>query len=108
GMVMIEAMACGTPVVALRRGSVPEVVADGVTGIISDDPADLPGSIDAAGRLDPRACREHVVRHFDVSTMAGAYELVYRRLIQGPTGAATLTRADVPSMAASRAEPTPR
>ena len=43
GLVMIEAMACGTPVVAMRRGSVPEVVVDGVTGIIRDDPAELPG-----------------------------------------------------------------
>jgi glycosyltransferase involved in cell wall biosynthesis len=107
GMVMIEAMACGTPVVALGRGSVPEVVADGVTGIVKDDPADLPAAIDEAGRLDPRACREHVLRHFDVSTMAGAYELLYRRLIQCPTGTAALTRADVPSVAAPPAEPTP-
>ena len=41
-MVMIEAMACGTPVVALRGGAVPEVVVDGVTGYICDDPAQLP------------------------------------------------------------------
>jgi len=40
---MVEAMACGTPVIALRRGSVPEVVADGVTGIICDDPPSCPG-----------------------------------------------------------------
>ena len=48
-MVMIEAMACGTPVVAFRRGSVPEVVVDGVTGVICDDAAELP---DAIGRPD--------------------------------------------------------
>jgi glycosyltransferase involved in cell wall biosynthesis len=53
GLVMVEAMACGTPVVALRRGAVPEVVADGVTGIVCDDPADLPAAIGRAGELRP-------------------------------------------------------
>ena len=48
GLVMIEAMACGTPVVALRAGSVPEVVVDGQTGIVCDSPTELPESIDAA------------------------------------------------------------
>jgi glycosyltransferase involved in cell wall biosynthesis len=52
---MIEAMACGTPVVALRRGSVPEVALDGTTGYIRDDPADLPAAIDQAGSIDPAA-----------------------------------------------------
>ena len=77
GMVMIEAMACGTPVVALNRGSVPEVVADGVTGFILDDPADLPAAIRKAADLDPAACRRHVERNFDVTVMAGGYERVY-------------------------------
>lgn len=53
GLVMVEAMACGTPVVALRRGAVPEVVADGVPGIACDDPADLPAAIGRAGELRP-------------------------------------------------------
>jgi glycosyltransferase involved in cell wall biosynthesis len=77
GMVMIEAMACGTPVVALNRGSVPEVVADGVTGFILDDPADLPAAIRKAADLDPAACRSHVERNFDVTVIAEGYERVY-------------------------------
>jgi len=77
GMVMVEAMACGTPVVALNRGSVPEVVADGVTGFILDDPADLPAAIRKAADLDPAACRRHVERNFDVTVMAEGYERVY-------------------------------
>jgi glycosyltransferase involved in cell wall biosynthesis len=77
GMVMIEAMACGTPVVALNRGSVPEVVADGVTGFILDDPADLPAAIRKAADLDPAACRSHVERNFDVAVMAEGYERMY-------------------------------
>jgi glycosyltransferase involved in cell wall biosynthesis len=77
GMVMIEAMACGTPVVALNRGSVPEVVVDGVTGFILDDPADLPAAIRKAADLEPGACRSHVERNFDVKIMAQGYERAY-------------------------------
>jgi glycosyltransferase involved in cell wall biosynthesis len=82
GMVMIEAMACGTPVVALRRGAVPEVVADGVTGIVCDDPAELPGAITAARTLAPGECRAHVENCFDAATMVGGYEAVYRDVLQ--------------------------
>ena len=86
GMVMIEAMACGTPVVAFRRGSVPEVVVDGVTGIVCDTIDQLPDAIHAARRLDPSACREHVRDVFDVATMARRYEQIFRASIadRGP------------------------
>jgi glycosyltransferase involved in cell wall biosynthesis len=80
GLVMIEAMACGTPVVALRRGSVPEVVVDGVTGFIVDDPSDLPDAIRATKSLDPHACRQHVETNFDLKVMTRAYENIYRQL----------------------------
>jgi glycosyltransferase involved in cell wall biosynthesis len=81
GMVMIEAMACGTPVVATRRGSVPEVVRDGVTGRIVDDFDELVEAIDAVTGIDPAACRAHIEESFDVSVMARAYVRVYRDLI---------------------------
>jgi len=81
GLVMIEAMACGTPVVALRRGSVPEVVVDGVTGIIRDDPAGLPAAIDLARQLDPAACQAHVAARFSTELMAARYEDAYRRVL---------------------------
>lgn len=87
GMVMIEAMACGTPVVALRRGSVPEIVVDGVTGIVCDTPDQLPDAIHAALRLDPVAGREHVRDVFDVATMAARYEAIYRAGISARVGA---------------------
>jgi glycosyltransferase involved in cell wall biosynthesis len=80
GMVMVEAMACGTPVVALREGSVPEVVADGRSGIICDSPDELPGGIDKAMQLRAGDCRDHVARHFDRRRMAHGYENVYRQL----------------------------
>jgi glycosyltransferase involved in cell wall biosynthesis len=79
GMVMIEAMACGTPVVALNRGSVPEVILDGVTGFVLDDPAALPAAIRKAADLDPAVCRSHVEQNFDVAVMAEGYERVYAK-----------------------------
>jgi glycosyltransferase involved in cell wall biosynthesis len=83
GMVSIEAMACGTPVVALRRGSVPEVIVDGVTGIVCDEPAELPAAIAAARRLSPADCRKHVQSRFDAETMVAGYEALYRRALLG-------------------------
>ena len=81
GIVMIEAMACGTPVVALRGGAVAEVVLDGVTGLICERPADLPAAIERARSLDPHACRRHVAANFDVGQLGSGYEQVYERLL---------------------------
>jgi glycosyltransferase involved in cell wall biosynthesis len=80
GLVMIEAMVCGTPVVALRRGAVPELIVHGQTGIIVDDPADLPDAIVQARHLDPALCRKHVETGFTVEVMAASYEAVYRQI----------------------------
>ena len=80
-MVMIEAMACGTPVVALARGSVPEVVVHEETGLVVDDVADLPAALLSVSDLDPAACRRRVEERFDLSVMATGYERVYRRLL---------------------------
>ncbi|MDI1462769.1 glycosyltransferase family 4 protein [Catellatospora sp. KI3] len=78
GMVMIESMVCGTPVVALRAGAVPEVVESGVSGLICDDPDELPQALADVVQLDPRACREHVVRGFSATRMAVGYARAYR------------------------------
>jgi len=85
GLVMIESMAAGTPVIALRRGSVPEVVEDGVSGFICDDVDEM---VDAVGRLegiDPEACRRQAQR-FDVDAMCDGYERVYRALVGADAG----------------------
>lgn len=82
GLVMIEAMACGTPVIAYRRGSVPEVMADGVTGFVVDG---LDEAIQAVGRvatLDRKDCREVFEKRFCASRMAADYVKIYRRLIR--------------------------
>jgi glycosyltransferase involved in cell wall biosynthesis len=80
GIVMVEAMACGTPVVALRRGSVPEVVADGVTGFVREGLDELAEAIDRVGDLDPHACRRHVADRFDVPVMVDGYEAIYDKI----------------------------
>jgi glycosyltransferase involved in cell wall biosynthesis len=73
---MTESMACGTPVVALRNGSVPEVVDDGVTGFVRDDLEGFIGAVSRAGEIDPRACRAAEER-FSAAAMAAGYEALY-------------------------------
>src|SRR5690606_28543755 len=82
GMVMVEAMAEGTPVVALNRGAVPEVVRPGVTGLICDDPAELPDALRQVTSIDPNACVRHVHDTFSADLMASRYERVYRSVIR--------------------------
>lgn len=81
GIVMIEAMACGTPVVALRGGAVEEVVHDGVTGIICEHPDELPDAMRRAASLDPHACRRRVEDMFGVDQLGAGYEAAYYRIL---------------------------
>ena len=81
GLVMIEAMACGTPVVAYRRGSVPEVVDDGVTGFIVENADEAVAAVSEVARLDRRAIRRRFEKRFSARRMARAYEGRYRKLI---------------------------
>ncbi|NIJ12059.1 glycosyltransferase involved in cell wall biosynthesis [Saccharomonospora amisosensis] len=78
GIVMVEAMACGTPVIALGRGAIPEVVTHGKTGFVCDEPGELADAIHRASRLSAEDCREEAEDRFDVETMAKRYERVYR------------------------------
>lgn len=86
GMVMIEAMACGTPVLATPCGSVPEVVAEGVSGVVRADVASLADAVPAALAIPRASCREHVARNFSADAMADGYEGVMASLLS-PLGA---------------------
>jgi glycosyltransferase involved in cell wall biosynthesis len=82
GLVMTEAMACGTPVIATPRGSVPEVIADGETGFVVPVEGYAEHAADAIKRLDdidPKACRDRVERHFSKEAMVAGYEAVFER-----------------------------
>jgi glycosyltransferase involved in cell wall biosynthesis len=87
GLVMIEAMACGTPVLAFRRGSVAEVVDEGVTGCIVDDREEAIRRLPNVLSLDRRIVRRRFEERFSVTRMAHDYVAVYRLLIAGAADA---------------------
>ena len=78
GLVMIEAMACGTPVIAFNRGSVPEVVDEGVTGFIVEDETGAIGAVDRLGQLSRERIRKQFEARFTARRMAQDYLSVYR------------------------------
>ena len=81
GLVMIEALATGTPVVAFRRGSAPELIDHGRTGFLVDDEAELAEAAEAAGELDRAACRRAAIERFSRDVMVEAHLDLYRSLI---------------------------
>src|SRR4029077_8676388 len=81
GLSVVEALACGTPVIAINRGSMPELIDHGVTGFLVDG---IDGAVDAIGRLgeiDRAACRAAVSARFTVDRMADRYLDLYRSLL---------------------------
>ncbi len=76
GLVMVEAMACGTPVVTTNWGAAPELVEDGVTGYRRDGDDDLVEALGKIGALSPAACRRRVEQHFSVPSMVRGYEAI--------------------------------
>jgi glycosyltransferase involved in cell wall biosynthesis len=77
GLVMTEAMACGTPVIAFAEGAAPEVVTDGVTGWIVDDEQAMAAALERVPEIDRAACRDHAERTFGLQTAVDGYERVY-------------------------------
>ncbi|MDD3763719.1 MAG: glycosyltransferase family 4 protein [Nevskiales bacterium] len=84
GLVMIEAMACGTPVIAFRRGAVPEVIRDGVNGYCVDDKDAAVKAVSAIGRIDRRRCRSDFEQRFSSRRMADDYLRCYQGLERPP------------------------
>ncbi|GAP96782.1 glycosyltransferase family 4 protein [Leptolyngbya sp. NIES-2104] len=81
GLVMVESMAAGTPVIGMRLGSAPEVICDGKSGFLCDTVEECVAALERVKNIDRAACRQHVIEHFSVQRMADGYEAVYRELI---------------------------
>ncbi|MEB3295131.1 MAG: glycosyltransferase family 4 protein [Synechococcales bacterium] len=81
GLVMVESLAAGTPVIALRKGSTTEVIADGQVGFLCDTVEDCIASVSKLDQLDRFACRQYVCDRFSAQTMTRGYEAVYQNLI---------------------------
>ncbi len=77
GLVMTEAMACGTPVIAFAEGSAPELVIDGETGFVVDDDHAMAEAVGRLDEIDPARCRASMEERFDVAPVAAAYEAAY-------------------------------
>lgn len=82
GLTLIEAMACGCPVVAFDKGSIPEIVNTGVTGYVVQDLETMIEAINNIGAIDRKACRDHALTHFSAKRMADGYEAVYRKILE--------------------------
>jgi glycosyltransferase involved in cell wall biosynthesis len=83
GLVMVESMACGTPVVATRFGAVPEVIEQGRSGVIVDEFEGLAAGVEQALSLDPAECRASAVERFSPRRMIEDYEAAYLQLVAG-------------------------
>jgi glycosyltransferase involved in cell wall biosynthesis len=84
GLVAIEALACGTPVIARRVGALPEILRDGVDGFFGDDVTALAYMVDRVRDLDRAAIRASVIERFSVERMTDGYEAVYRQALGAP------------------------
>ena len=102
GLVLIEAMACGTPVIAYSGGSVPEIVEDGITGFIVDNLCDAVRAVDQVARLDRALCRRRFEQRFSATRMADDYVKIYERLLKDRV---TVRAAPASLVAATDAQP---
>lgn len=84
GLVMIESMACGAPVIGFNRGAVPELVEDGVTGFVVEDVEQMAAAIAKVSLIDRGACRRRVEERFSINRMVDEYEALYKRILENP------------------------
>jgi glycosyltransferase involved in cell wall biosynthesis len=103
GLVFIEALACGTPVLALRRGSVPEIIDNGVTGFVCEHPDELAAAVEQVSLLDRRRCRQAFDMRFTIERMVRDYLNVYEQLagdIEAPALRSRYRPAEMPALTA--------
>lgn len=82
GLVMPEAMACGTPVVAFNQGAAPEIIKPGETGFLASDVGEMVKAVRKVGRISPQACRQRVETHFSAEVMARGYNDLYQQILE--------------------------
>ncbi len=82
GLVLIESMACGTPIIALNKGSVPEIVIHGKTGFVVDTIDEMIDAVRDIHLIDPSDCRTHIKDNFSVASMARKYSELYKRILE--------------------------
>src|SRR3954454_16964783 len=92
GLTMVEALACGTPVVVTPRGAAPEIVDDGVTGFVCDSRERLVAAVSEVGGLDRDACRSAAVTRFSMESMVDAYERLFTVLTEPGSGSTSPLR----------------
>lgn len=79
-LVAMEAAACGTPVIALRRGAIPEVIADGITGLLANDAEQMVSAFGDLSKIDGNQCRSYAERHYSSTNMADGYQWLYEHV----------------------------
>jgi glycosyltransferase involved in cell wall biosynthesis len=82
GLVMVEAMACGTPVIAFKEGAAPEIIVDGKTGFLVNDFDEMVSAVERIDVIDPFACRQHVAARFNARRLADDYLAMYERVLR--------------------------
>ena len=93
GLTAVEAMACGTPAIAIQRGSMPEIIADGKTGFVVQSVGEMIEAVQKVNKLSRRACRDHVKSRFGLKQMLDGYEAVYHQVLAGRSPAVKIQHA---------------
>lgn len=88
GLTLIEAMACGCPVIAFNRGAIPEIIKTGVTGFVVEDVEGMVDALHNIGAISRAACRAHALENFNARKMTDGYEALYKKLAGEEPGAA--------------------
>lgn len=83
GLTLIEAMACGCPVVAFGKGSIPEIVRDRKTGFVVEDAEEMIEAITRIKEIDRQYCRDYALKNFNAQRMTDEYEKIYNKIING-------------------------